>query len=90
MESQDSKTSKKKRSEDDETDQSFEAIVARLGELVQQLEQGDMPLEHSLKVFEEGVKLSRLGTERLDEAERRIEYLLSQDDNAQNGGGAKS
>ncbi|MDD5309238.1 MAG: exodeoxyribonuclease VII small subunit [Deltaproteobacteria bacterium] len=36
-----------------------------------------MPLEHSLKVFEEGVKLARDASKRLDEAERRIEEILA-------------
>ena len=55
---------------------SFEEIVARLHEVVEQLESGDLPLEASLKAFEEGVRLSRLGTARLDDAERRVEELL--------------
>ena len=68
---------------------SFEQILSRLGHLVEQLERGDMPLEESLKVFEEGVTLSRLGTQRLDDAERRVEYLLARDDNAPADEGAK-
>ncbi len=56
---------------------SFEEILKRLEEVVQKLEQGDLPLEKSLAIFEEGVRLSHLGTTRLDEAERRVEQLLS-------------
>lgn len=59
---------------------SFEQVLARLQELVEQLEGGDLPLERSLTIFEEGVRLSRLGARRLDEAERRVEELLSDDD----------
>jgi len=56
----------------------FEHIIIRLQELVEKLEAGDHSLEQSLRMFEEGVQLARLGTERLDQAERKVEYLLSQ------------
>ncbi len=54
----------------------FEAALGRLEEIVKDLEKGDLPLEQSLKLFEEGVKLSRLCTRRLDEAERTVEILV--------------
>jgi exodeoxyribonuclease VII small subunit len=54
----------------------FEASLARLEEIVKELETGDLPLEQSLKLFEEGIKLSRLCNKRLEEAERRVEILL--------------
>ncbi len=54
----------------------FEAAMARLEEIVQQLESGDLPLEQSLKLFEEGTKLARICHKRLEEAERRVEILL--------------
>ena len=54
----------------------FEAALARLEEIVADLEKGDLPLEQSLKLFEEGIKLSRLCSKRLDEAERKVEILL--------------
>jgi exodeoxyribonuclease VII small subunit len=54
----------------------FETALARLEEIVSQLEQGDLPLEQSLKLFEEGVKLARLCAVRLEEAERKVEQLL--------------
>lgn len=57
-------------------DPSFEAILSRLQEVVGELEGGELPLEKSLSIFEEGIKLSRLGAQRLDEAERRVEALL--------------
>lgn len=57
----------------------FEEILARLNTVVEKLEAGDMTLEDSLALFEEGVRLSRLGSVRLDEAERRIERLLNED-----------
>jgi exodeoxyribonuclease VII small subunit len=55
---------------------SFEQIVEQLSVVVEQLEDGELPLEQALTKFEQGVALSRLGTQRLDEAERRIEVLL--------------
>jgi exodeoxyribonuclease VII small subunit len=54
----------------------FETAMARLEEIVQKLEQGDLPLEQSLKLFEEGIKLSRICNTRLEEAERKVEILL--------------
>ncbi len=63
-----------------EEDRSFEDVLARLQTVVARLEKGDLPLEESLAVFEEGIRLSRLGQKRLDDAERRVELLLSQED----------
>jgi exodeoxyribonuclease VII small subunit len=54
----------------------FEAALARLEEIVQELEKGDLPLEQSLKLFEEGIKLSRICNSRLEEAERKVEILI--------------
>lgn len=54
----------------------FEAALARLEEIVKELESGDLPLDLSLKLFEEGIKLSRLCNKKLEEAERRVEILL--------------
>src|SRR5215213_2666269 len=55
---------------------SFETSLASLEKIVRELERGDLPLERSLELFEEGVKLSRECQERLNRAERRIEVLL--------------
>lgn len=55
----------------------FEAILARLTEVVGELERGDLPLERSLALFEEGVRLARQGGARLDDAEARVEELLA-------------
>jgi exodeoxyribonuclease VII small subunit len=54
----------------------FEAALARLEEIVNVLEKGDVPLEHSLKLFEEGVKLARTCQARLQEAERKVDIFL--------------
>jgi exodeoxyribonuclease VII small subunit len=58
---------------------SFEDSLKRLAEIVDALEKGDVPLEDSLRLFEEGVGLSRLTQARLDAAEKRIEVLLAVD-----------
>jgi len=55
---------------------SFEASLEALEEIVHQLEGGDLPLEKSLELFEDGIRLSRQCQERLNQAERRIEVLL--------------
>lgn len=54
----------------------FETQLASLERIVRELERGELPLEQSLELFEQGVKLSRECQERLNEAERRIEVLL--------------
>jgi exodeoxyribonuclease VII small subunit len=54
----------------------FESSLAALERVVRELERGDLPLEESLKLFEQGVKLSRECQERLNQAERRVEMLL--------------
>jgi exodeoxyribonuclease VII small subunit len=54
----------------------FEAALARLEAIVEELEKGELPLEQSLKLFEEGIKLARLCGTRLEEAERKVEVLL--------------
>lgn len=61
----------------------FEEVMERLQTVVDQLEEGDLPLEQSLAMFEEGVRLSRAGAKRLDEAERRVEELLAAGDDLQ-------
>jgi exodeoxyribonuclease VII small subunit len=54
----------------------FEQSLNDLERIVRQLEEGDLPLEDSLKLFEEGIKLSRECRERLTNAERRIQVLM--------------
>ncbi len=58
----------------------FEEALERLEDIVKKMEAGDMTLEESLKAFEEGIKLARLCSRRLDEAERRVEILLKQEE----------
>lgn len=58
---------------DDEV--TFEQAVKRLEEIVEKLEEGQVPLDESLQLFEEGVKLSRFCNAKLEEIERKIEIL---------------
>src|SRR4029077_20952255 len=58
---------------------SFEQSMERLTHIVEKLEEGDLPLEQSLALFEEGVRLSRLAQEPLDAPQQRIEPLLTVD-----------
>jgi exodeoxyribonuclease VII small subunit len=58
----------------------FEASLKELEQIVKQLEEGDLELEESLKLFETGVRLSRECRERLTTAERRIEVLMKEAD----------
>jgi len=58
----------------------FEEALGRLEDIVKKMEAGEMSLEESLKAFEEGIKLVRLCSRKLDEAERRVEILLKQEE----------
>lgn len=60
-----------------EKKRTFEVSLKELEKIVGQLEDGDLPLEESLRLFENGVRLSRECQERLNQAERRIEVLLA-------------
>lgn len=57
-------------------DLNFEEALKRLEGLVAKLEAGDLSLEQALEVFEEGVRLSRHCSRRLNEAQKRINILL--------------
>ena len=54
----------------------FEKSMQRLEEIVEKLEKGNLPLRESLKLFEEGTRLSRLCAKRLEEAEKKVELLV--------------
>jgi len=54
----------------------FEALLTRLEEIVKTLEEGELELEDALAAFEEGVKLSRELSDRLNQAEERVNVLL--------------
>jgi len=54
----------------------FEDSLKKLEQIVDRLEEGDLALDESLKLFEEGIRLSRLCTKQLEEAERKVDILL--------------
>ena len=54
----------------------FEKGLSRLEHIVGELEKGDLVLEKALQLFEEGIKISKLCSSKLEEAERKIEILL--------------
>ncbi len=59
--------------------QTFEKAMEKLEQIVQDLESGDPSLDGAIKNFEEGIKLSKFCSEKLDEMEKRISVLLKND-----------
>jgi exodeoxyribonuclease VII small subunit len=55
----------------------FDTLMARLRDVVEKLEAGNLSLEESLRVYEEGIGLARRGHALLDGAEKRVELLVS-------------
>ena len=53
----------------------FEKAMTRLENIVEELERGDLDIDKSLEIFEEGIKMSRLCSQKLNEAEAKIEKL---------------
>jgi exodeoxyribonuclease VII small subunit len=58
-----------------ENKQTFEQSLKRLEEIVEQLEQGDVPLDDALKMYEEGIELSKACVEKLTQAELHLKKL---------------
>ena len=58
----------------------FEEAMGRLEEIVQNLESGDLALENSLEVFEEGMKLIKFCSKKLEEAEQKVTMLVKESD----------
>ncbi|MBN1907433.1 MAG: exodeoxyribonuclease VII small subunit [Deltaproteobacteria bacterium] len=58
----------------------FEDAMKRLEDIVEELEGGEMPLEESLKEFEEGMKLLTFCSNKLDEVEKRVSILIKESD----------
>lgn len=56
----------------------FEESLAELEQLVERMEQGNLPLEESLKLFERGVQLARGCQKALKEAEQKVQILLEE------------
>lgn len=66
-----------------ENEMDFEKKLGRLEEIVQKMEKGELALDESLKLFEEGIKLSRDCHQRLNEAESKVKVLISVNDKGQ-------
>ena len=58
----------------------FEDAMKKLEDIVEDLEGGELPLEDSLKAFEEGMKLLTFCSDKLDEVEKRVEILVKESD----------
>jgi len=58
----------------------FEDSMKRLENIVEDLEGGELPLEDSLKAFEEGMKLLTFCSDKLDEVEKRVSVLVKESD----------
>lgn len=61
---------------------SFETALSELEHIVIRLESGDLPLEEALSQFERGIQLARQGQARLQQAEQRVQLLLSDNEDA--------
>jgi exodeoxyribonuclease VII small subunit len=70
-------------SEGAQPENDFESRMRRLEEIVHQLEEGELPLERSLALFEEGVALARHLDEQLGDAEMKVEQLLRSADGSE-------
>ena len=57
----------------------FEQAIKRLEEIVAELEEGNLPLEESLKIYEEGVELTKFCSTKLNETEDKIKTLVKTD-----------
>ena len=58
----------------------FEDAMNRLEEIVQDMEEGDLSLEDSLKTFEEGMKLIKYSSNKLEEIEKKVTLLVKTND----------
>ncbi len=59
----------------------FESALAKLEQIADELEKGDLSLDKSLKKFDEGIKLVQFCNQRLEEAKARVELLLEEQGN---------
>ncbi|PZD93442.1 exodeoxyribonuclease VII small subunit [Paenibacillus sambharensis] len=69
--------------EQKETTQTFEEAMEQLEEIVTRLENGDVPLETAIELFQEGMRLSQLCGSKLEHVERKIEMLIETEDGVQ-------
>ena len=61
----------------------FEEALKKLEDTVAQLEAGDLPLDKALEIFETGIKMSRICSKQLEEAEQKVELLLNVSEDGQ-------
>lgn len=61
----------------------FEDALEKLEDIVRKMEAGEMPLDETLKSFEEGIKLIRFCSAKLEETERRVELLMEKENAVQ-------
>lgn len=61
----------------------FEEALKKLEDTVAQLEAGDLPLDKALEMFETGIKMSRICSQQLEEAEQKVELLLNVSEDGQ-------
>ncbi|WP_410768264.1 exodeoxyribonuclease VII small subunit [Fontibacillus sp. BL9] len=57
----------------------FEEAMNQLEEIVSQLERGDVPLEQAIDLFQKGMQLSQLCSQKLSQVERKIEMIVEAD-----------
>ncbi len=62
-----------------EKELSFEQAMERLEQVVSRLEDGNVPLEQAIELFQEGMKLSQQCTQKLDQFERKVEILIEEE-----------
>lgn len=57
----------------------FEAAMEKLEQIVSRLENGDVPLEQAIELYQEGMRLSRLCSQKLEQVEEKIQLLVEED-----------
>jgi exodeoxyribonuclease VII small subunit len=67
---------------DQKQEKSFEEAMSELEAIVSQLEHGDVPLEKAIDLFQQGMKLSQLCGQKLEQVERKIEMIVEVDGSA--------
>ncbi|MCR4434270.1 MAG: exodeoxyribonuclease VII small subunit [Clostridiales bacterium] len=63
-----------------ENEKTFEEAISELEEVVKKLENGDLPLDESIELFQKGLELSRCCSKKLDEVEKKISRLIESED----------
>ncbi|QHT60447.1 exodeoxyribonuclease VII small subunit [Paenibacillus lycopersici] len=74
---------REKDKEKDKEEISFETAMERLEDIVGKLENGDVPLETAIELFQEGMKLSQLCGSKLEQVERKIDMLIESENGLQ-------